>query len=124
MAAQQTLTDDFRPAPTIRSPVWMRLRRLRRHHGLVLGGAMLIFIVALAIGAHLIAPFDPLEVDPSAILSPPGSGHLLGTDALGRDLFSRVIFGGRISLLLGLISVGISLLFGVLLGVLAGYFGG
>lgn len=90
----------------------------------MLGGIMLLAIILITATAPIIAPFDPLEVDPAAILSAPGFPHLLGTDTLGRDLFSRVAFGGRISLLLGLISVSISLVLGVLLGVLAGYFGG
>ncbi len=124
MATQQVLTDEARAAVVPRSLLRVRLRRMRRHHGLMLGGALLLLMVGLAIGAPLIAPYDPLEVDTTAILSPPGAKHLLGTDTLGRDLFSRVIYGGRISLRLGLISVVISLVFGVALGVLAGYFGG
>jgi peptide/nickel transport system permease protein len=63
-------------------------------------------------------------VDTQAIMAPPGARHLLGSDTLGRDLFSRVLYGGRISLLLGIIAVVISMLFGVLLGIVAGYFGG
>ncbi len=124
MATQDVLRDEARAAAVPRSLLGVRLRRMRRHHGLMLGGVLLLVMVGLAIGARLIAPYDPLEVDTTAILSPPGSKHLLGTDTLGRDLFSRVIYGGRISLRLGLISVAISLVFGVALGVLAGYFGG
>lgn len=89
-----------------------------------MGGVLLLAMTLMAIAAPLIAPFDPLEIDPVAILSPPKYPHLLGTDTLGRDLFSRVIYGGRISLMLGLISVSISLVLGVLLGVIAGYVGG
>lgn len=108
-------------APSPRRALW---RRMVRHRGLVISGALGLVLTGLAIGAPVIAPYDPLEVDPGAILSPPGVAHLLGTDTLGRDLFSRVIYGGRISLLLGVISVSISIAFGVLLGVLAGYPGG
>lgn len=100
------------------------LRRTLRHRGLVLGGALLLAIVVITVFAPLIAPFDPLEIDPAGIMVPPGTRHLLGTDTLGRDLFSRVVYGGRISLLLGLISVAVSLVFGLALGVVAGYFGG
>lgn len=99
------------------------LRRMARHRGLVLGGVMLLAIIALAALAPLISPYNPLAIDPGAIMAPPSAKHLLGTDTLGRDLLSRVLAGGRISLLLGLISVTISLVLGVILGVVAGYFG-
>ena len=102
----------------------MLLRRAGRHRGLVLGGGLLLAIVLAAVLAPQIAPYDPLVVDTRAMMAPLGSRHLLGTDALGRDLFSRVLFGGRISLLLGVISVTISLALGLLLGIAAGYFGG
>ena len=100
------------------------LRRMARHRGLVIGGVLLLILAAAAVLAPLVAPHDPLAIDPAGIMVRPGPRHLLGTDTLGRDLFSRVVYGGRISLLLGLISVAVSLIFGVLLGVLAGYFGG
>lgn len=95
-----------------------------RHRGMALGGSLLMIVIALTIAAPVIAPYDPLEIDTNAILARPGVPHLLGTDTLGRDLFSRVVYGGRVSLALGLISMTISLVFGVLLGVVAGYFGG
>ncbi|MDR7417929.1 MAG: ABC transporter permease [Armatimonadota bacterium] len=95
-----------------------------RHRGLVVGGVLMIIIVLLTIAAPVIAPYDPLEVDVQGIMAPPSAKHLLGSDTLGRDLFSRVLHGGRISLVLGIIAVGISMIFGVLLGIIAGYFGG
>lgn len=115
-----------RPAKerTGRSPGRAMLRRMARHRGLVIGGVLLLILAAAAVLAPLVAPHDPLAIDPAGIMVRPGPRHLLGTDTLGRDLFSRVVYGGRISLLLGLISVAVSLIFGVLLGVLAGYFGG
>jgi peptide/nickel transport system permease protein len=95
-----------------------------RHRGLVVGGLLMAAIVLLAIAAPVVAPYDPLEVDVQAVVAPPSVKHLLGTDTLGRDLFSRVLFGGRISLLLGLIAVSISMVVGVLLGIVAGFLGG
>jgi len=100
------------------------VRRMLRHRGLVVGGLLMAAIVLLAIAAPVVAPYDPLEVDVQAVMAPPSVKHLLGTDTLGRDLFSRVLFGGRISLLLGLIAVSISMVVGVLLGIVAGFLGG
>ncbi len=77
-----------------------------------------------AVFAPWISPFDPGEIETSRQFLPPSATHWFGTDDLGRDLFSRIIYAGRISLSVGLISVGISGSLGVLLGTLAGYFGG
>jgi len=87
---------------------------------MVLVGLLLIG----AIFADLLAPFDPLELVSTQRLAPPGGDYLLGTDDLGRDILSRVIFGSRISLRVGLISVAISVLIGGPLGLIAGYTGG
>lgn len=81
-----------------------------------------IFLIMAAL-APLIAPFDPNAMD-YEMMEPPSSTHILGTDDLGRDLFSRIIFGARVSLFIGITPVAISLLVGVILGVVAGYFGG
>ncbi|WP_034295628.1 ABC transporter permease [Herbaspirillum sp. RV1423] len=112
-------------------PPWRRkLRRLLGHRGLVLGAAMLAVIVLAAIFAPLLAPHDPFNQDVSQRLIPPvwnsaGSWeHVLGTDKLGRDYLSRLIFGARVSLIIGCAAALISGLIGTTLGVLAGYFGG
>lgn len=76
-----------------------------------------------ALLAPLIAPYDPTQINVEAILQPPSSTYLLGTDNLGRDVFSRLLYGARISLWVGFVAVGISLVIGVLLGLIAGYFG-
>ena len=81
-----------------------------------------IFIIS-AILAPLIAPYDPNSMSLDMMLAP-SSKHLLGTDDLGRDLFSRIIWGTQVSLFVGIVTVAISMLIGVLLGVLAGYYGG
>lgn len=93
----------------------------------VSGGALLILAMFIvAVFAPWIAPSDPYAVDPSPenILLPPQRGHIMGTDDLGRDIFSRMIYGSRISLSVGFIAVGISLIIGVFLGAVAGYYGG
>jgi peptide/nickel transport system permease protein len=91
----------------------------------VLFGATVILIFILAsFLAPLIAPYDPYAQNLSKALQSPSREHLLGTDPLGRDEFSRIIYGTRISLAVGLISVGIAALIGMALGLLAGYFGG
>jgi len=88
--------------------------------GLVLVGTMSL----LSILAPLIAPYDPFALNVDAILMPPGPGHLLGTDALGRDVLSRLLYGGRVSLWVGFVAVGLSVAIGLALGLTAGYFGG
>jgi len=88
------------------------------------GFFIILFIVALAIGAPVIAPKHYAEVDPQNRLQPPSLQHLFGTDELGRDVFSRVVYGARIALWVGMLVVFIEAAIGVTLGVLAGYYGG
>lgn len=121
---------DSNGIPKRRSPAAVFLKRARRHGGLVTGGGLLVIIVALALLAPLIAPHDPYAQELSRRLIPPiwhehgDWHHLLGTDKLGRDYLSRLIYGARISLFIGTVTVLISGTIGTLLGVLAGYFGG
>jgi len=88
------------------------------------GFFIILFIVALAIGAPVIAPRHYAEVDPQNRLKPPSLQHLFGTDELGRDVFSRVVYGARIALWVGMLVVFIEAAIGVTLGMLAGYYGG
>lgn len=88
------------------------------------GLVIITAILFLALFAPLIAPYDPEAIDVRAILLPPSSLHLMGTDGLGRDVFSRMLFGARISLLVGIVAVGIATAIGVLLGAIAGYYRG
>jgi peptide/nickel transport system permease protein len=112
---------------TARQATWRRLARLRWGVG---AAGVLLLIIATAVLAPLIAPHDPLAVDIRHRLSPPAwmehgtAEHLLGTDQVGRDLLARMIYGGRVSLVVGVASVIISATIGVLLGLGAGYFGG
>ncbi|MBU3736819.1 MAG: ABC transporter permease, partial [Methylobacterium sp.] len=92
---------------------------------LALGGFILIAgILLLALLAPVIAPYDPEAIDVRAILLPPSAGHWMGTDGLGRDVFSRMLFGARISLLVGFVAVGIATAIGIVLGALAGFYRG
>jgi len=86
--------------------------------------AVLAIVVFCALFAPLIAPYNPTDQDYVALLNAPSAQHLLGTDDLGRDVLSRIIFGSRISLEVGIIAVGIALSIGVTLGLLAGFIGG
>ena len=97
---------------------------LRRNPRMIVGGAIVLGWLFLAAFAPIIAPFDPIKVNVIDSLQPPNSTHWLGTDDLGRDVFSRVLWGSRISLSVGLISVSIGLLVGTSLGLAAGYIGG
>jgi peptide/nickel transport system permease protein len=97
---------------------------VKRYPRILVGGAFIALLVLLALLAPVLAPFNPIETRPALAYQPPGAGHLLGTDNLGRDVVSRVIWGARVSLQVGVISVTIGLLAGVTLGVLAGYRGG
>jgi peptide/nickel transport system permease protein len=88
------------------------------------GGIVVGILVALAVLAPLLAPWDPNKPDTRRILTPPSPSHPLGTDQIGRDVLSRVLYGARVSLAVGFVSVGIATIIGVLLGAAAGYHGG
>ncbi|MGV9252225.1 ABC transporter permease [Streptomyces sp. NPDC003697] len=89
----------------------------------VLGLAIIVLLVLVALFAPLLAPHDPLRQDLNATLQAPGSGHMLGTDALGRDQLSRLIYGSRIAVIVGLASIVVAMTIGILFGALAGYYG-
>ncbi len=109
--------------PREASPGRRALSRLARRPAAMIGLVVVVFFVAVAIFAPLVAPFDPLQTSWTAVRKAPTAAHLFGTDELGRDVLSRVIFGARASLLAGLVSVCISLALGVPIGLLAGYVG-
>jgi len=99
-------------------PLWLE------HPLLVAGGVIVATVALLALLAPWIAPFDPTLINVKEILFPPSWEHWCGTDTLGRDVFSRMLFGARISLAVGFVAVGISMLVGILFGSIAGYMGG
>ncbi len=96
----------------------------RRNPRMIVGGAMVVAWLLIALLAPVVAPYDPIKVTVGDALRSPSLAHLLGTDDLGRDVLSRVIWGSRISLSVGLISVGIGFFVGVSVGLAAGYLGG
>jgi peptide/nickel transport system permease protein len=106
------------------TPAQRALRRLMRRRGAMAGLAIVGFFVLIALFAPWIAPYDPLETSWSAVRKAPSLAYLFGTDEIGRDVLSRVIWGARASLLAGVVSVSISLALGVPIGMLAGYAGG
>lgn len=101
--------------------VWARFRR---HRLALVGGGILAVLVFLAVFAPWVSPRDPYAVDLAAYRSPPSARYWLGADSSGRDVLSRLIYGARISLSVGIVAVGIYTVIGVLLGVLSGYYGG
>jgi peptide/nickel transport system permease protein len=106
------------------SPARRAWRRLRRRKGAMVGLVVVGIFIALALLAPWIAPYDPLKQSWSLVRKAPSALHWFGTDEVGRDIMSRVIFGARASLSAGIISVGIALCVGVPLGIVAGYLGG
>ena len=100
------------------------LTRLLKVRGSGAGLAVLLLLLFMAAAAPVIAPQDPARQDLLATLQKPSAAHLFGTDDLGRDVLSRVIYGSRVSLVVGLISIGVALFGGVLVGLTAGYVGG
>jgi peptide/nickel transport system permease protein len=99
---------------------WLRLRRSKL---VVASGCFLALMVLVAVAAPLVAPYDPIAMEPPVRFQGPSLAHLFGTDEYGRDVLSRLIYGARISLEVGVISVGISLIVGAALGAIAGYYG-
>ncbi|MCD8491142.1 MAG: ABC transporter permease [Geovibrio sp.] len=88
------------------------------------GASVVAFFVLVALFAPFIATHDPAYIDFKSVLLPPSSEYYFGTDELGRDIFSRVVYGTRISLFVGFVAVGISVIIGTVLGLISGYFGG
>ncbi|MBI1294309.1 ABC transporter permease subunit [bacterium] len=107
-----------------RSPWVMAMRRFLRNRMVVLALTVLTLLALSAVFAPFLTEFDPLGRDVPNRLSPPTAQNWLGTDALGRDLYTRMLYGGRMSLYLGLASVALSLSLGVTFGLIAGYLGG
>jgi peptide/nickel transport system permease protein len=98
--------------------------RLKHQPLAVIGVLLLVLFVLMAVVASVAAPYDPASIDLTHRLLPPGHAHWFGTDELGRDIFSRILYGARISLIVAVSVVGISLSLGMLVGGLAGYYGG
>jgi peptide/nickel transport system permease protein len=108
-----------------RQSLWLDTwRRLRKNKAAVVGLVILLFLILIAIFADVIAPFDFRTQDLNAVFVKPNATHWFGTDNFGRDIFSRVVYGARISLQIGFIAVGIALVTGGFLGAVSGYFGG
>ena len=99
-------------------------RRLSKNKLAMAGLMVVVVLFAVAIFAPYLAPYPPDEIDTAHILADPTRAHLLGTDILGRDVLSRIIYGAGVSLSVGFVAVGISTLIGVLLGATSGYYGG
>ncbi|MCK4898349.1 MAG: ABC transporter permease [Anaerolineales bacterium] len=108
----------------VESPTQIAWRRFRQHKLAVVASFILLVIFILCYGAPLFTPYEPLEMNLAARNEPPSREHIFGTDSLGRDVYTRTIYGGRISLSVGLTAAAISITIGVLLGAISGYFGG
>jgi ABC-type dipeptide/oligopeptide/nickel transport system permease subunit len=111
---------DLAAARPMRKDVW---RRFRRNHLAMVGLVIVVLLVLTAVFAPLIAPYGISERS-SEFRAPPSRDHLFGTDAIGRDVFSRVVYGARVSLKVGILATLMALVIGVLLGSVAGFFGG
>jgi ABC-type dipeptide/oligopeptide/nickel transport system permease subunit len=119
--SQDNILQDIKD-PTPFQETWYNLKKNR---GAMTGLAVIALFVLMAIFAPLLAPYDPLAQTIEMRNMPPLSeGHLLGTDDLGRDMLSRLIYGSRISMTIGIVAVGIALFFGLVIGVVSAYFGG
>ena len=110
-------------SPAEYSPAKQVSRAFFRNRGATIGLVILVLLILMAFFAPYLAPYEPFEIS-DRLMEPPSSQHLMGTDPLGRDLLSMIIFGSRISLQVGLIAVGIATVVGTILGLLAGYMEG
>jgi len=107
-----------------RHPARDALRRLARSRSAVVGSLLLLTIGLAVVLAPALSPYNPIKTNQRAPLEAPSAAHLMGTDRFGRDILSRVLWGGRLSLSVGVVSVGIAACSGVVLGLVAGYYGG
>lgn len=119
----------FSIASTQSSPIWQSRRRTLltraiQPRGAGFGLAVVTLVVLIAVAGDVVAPYSPSQIQDVGILAPPSQRYPLGTDAIGRDVLSRIILGTRVSILAGAVSVGVALSLGVLIGLVAGYNGG
>src|SRR5258706_7679301 len=109
----------------VQHPFWSKFwKRFRRHKFAVVGSVMLLIFYALAVAAPLIAPYDRDAIELQNTNATSSWKHLCGTDEVGRDVLTRLLYGGRVSLFLGFLVMGISVFLGVVLGAVSGYYGG
>jgi peptide/nickel transport system permease protein len=124
----RTATDAGVPALGLsyqeRSLVKVTILRFMQHRLALVSLFVFACLALSAVFAGQVAPYDPNKIDPTAFDQPPSAAHLLGTDQVGRDVLSRVIFGGQVSLSVGVVAVDIYMLIGITLGALSGYYGG
>ncbi|WP_375593161.1 ABC transporter permease [Algihabitans albus] len=99
----------------------LRRQAFQRYPTIGIGGSLLILMIFVAVFAPVVATDDPIALNPIERLQPPGTDHWFGTDMFGRDLYSRTVYGTRISLIVGLSAAGLSVLFGLIIGLIAGY---
>ncbi|MGA7672982.1 MAG: ABC transporter permease [Nitrolancea sp.] len=99
------------------------VRRMVKHTGGMIGFVMLLLLIAVAIFAPVFAPYNPIEIS-ADVLKSPSASHIMGTDNFGRDIFSRVIYGARVSLRMGFIAIAIATVIGTTMGIVAGTYGG
>jgi peptide/nickel transport system permease protein len=99
-------------------------RRFARHRLAVVGSVILLVLIVAAVAAPVVSPYPPHQIDVKALKKPPSATHLLGTDGAGRDVLSRIIYGARISLSVGLVAAGIAIAIGTVFGLISGYYGG
>jgi peptide/nickel transport system permease protein len=98
-------------------------KRLRRNRFAMAGGGVVVALFLISFMAPYLTPYNPSAIDAYHVLMPPSAQHLMGTDELGRDVFTRVLYGARISLLVGFVAVGIAMIIGTLVGLLSGFYG-
>src|SRR5688572_3154331 len=108
---------------TARSMLVITLRRLRRSHTAMLGLCIVVLLLLVAVFADALAPYSPTQTTATTMATPSWQ-HLMGTDLLGRDVFSRIIHGSRVSVYVGVVATVLGTFLGVPLGLLAGYYGG
>jgi len=108
----------------VRSPIGEFWRHFQRQKVAVVAALVLLVLCLVAVFAPWVAPFDPTAADYANILAGPSADHWAGTDAFGRDVFSRILFGARISLAVGFLSVSLGSTAGILLGLVSGFHGG
>ncbi|MFO1139307.1 MAG: ABC transporter permease subunit [Paracoccus sp. (in: a-proteobacteria)] len=119
-----TTTAPAQPAEKMRKPLAEFWRRFRKQKVALVALFVITLLVLMAVFAPFVAPYDMAAPDYNAVLEGPSAAHWAGTDAYGRDIFSRIIWGSRISLAVGFLSVTLGALGGVTLGIVSGYFGG